>query len=58
MKIINNLIGALCLILLCVACSKNRLTEDTPSVLTADLLFQTKDGFEYALNGLHEHQPK
>jgi len=54
MKIFNKIVLALFITLLCAACSKDRLKEDTPSVLTANLLFQNKDGFEFALNGLHD----
>ncbi len=53
MKIFNKIKLICCLTIVFAACSKNRLKEDTPSVLTADLLFQDKAGFEYALNGLH-----
>ena len=54
MKILNKLILAFLTTLMFAACSKDRLKEETPSVLTADLLFQNKDGFELALNGLHD----
>ncbi len=54
MKIYNKIILVFSITLLFAACSKDRLKEETPSVLTADLLFQNKDGFEYALNGLHD----
>ncbi|MEJ7821335.1 MAG: hypothetical protein WKF85_03380, partial [Chitinophagaceae bacterium] len=54
MKILNKLILAFIITLMFAACSKDRLKEETPSVLTADLLFQNKDGFELALNGLHD----
>jgi hypothetical protein len=54
MNLFNKIIFSLCVILLALSCSKDRLKEETPSLLTADLLFQTKDGFEYALNGLHD----
>ncbi len=54
MKILNKLILAFLTILMFAACSKDRLKEETPSVLTANLLFQNKDGFELALNGLHD----
>ncbi len=54
MKILNKLILASLVTLMFGACSKDRLKEETPSVLTADLLFQNKDGFELALNGLHD----
>jgi hypothetical protein len=54
MKIVGNITITLGLIILFAGCSKERLEEDTRGVLTADLLFQDKDGFEYALNGLHD----
>ena len=54
MKILNKLILAFLTTLMFAACSKDRLKEETPSVLTADLLFQNRDGFELALNGLHD----
>jgi hypothetical protein len=36
-----------------LSCSKSVLNEQSPSVLTADLLFKTKAGFQNALNGLY-----
>jgi len=53
MKIYYKIILALVLITLTISCSKNRLTEDTSGVLTADLLLTNKSGFENALNGLY-----
>lgn len=35
------------------ACSKKELNEDSRGVLTANLLFTSKDGFQNALNGLY-----
>lgn len=54
MKIFLKITLAFIITLMFTACNKNRLKEDSASLLTADLLFQTKDGFEYALNGLHD----
>jgi hypothetical protein len=36
------------------ACSKRELNEDSRGVLTANLLFTNKDGFQNALNGLYD----
>lgn len=41
-------------IIMTLSCSKDRLKEDSAGVLTADLLFTSKAGFENALNGLHD----
>jgi hypothetical protein len=49
----NKIIFLGCFITL-IACSKDRLKEDSAGVLTADLLFTNKAGFENALNGLHD----
>lgn len=54
MKIFNKITMVFIITLMFASCNKTRLTEDSPSLLTADLLFQTRDGFEYALNGLHD----
>ena len=35
------------------SCSKSRLVEDVSGILTADLLYVNKAGFENGLNGLH-----
>lgn len=43
-----------CFLIINVSCSKDRLNEDSAGVLTADLLFTSKAGFENALNGLHD----
>ena len=51
---INNIVVACCFLLLNMACSKDVLKEDSSGVLTADLLFTSKAGFENALNGLHD----
>ncbi len=53
MKIYRNIILVLALITINTGCSKNKLIEDSSGVLTADLLFTTKAGFENALNGLY-----
>lgn len=53
MKIYNKIFLILALITLTISCSKNRLTEDTSGVLTADLLLTNKAGFGNALNGLY-----
>jgi len=50
----NKIILACCLIIINMACSKDKLKEDSAGVLTADLLFTSKAGFENALNGLHD----
>ena len=54
MKISYKILSVICITLLLNACSRKQLDEETPSILTADLLFKTKDGFEYALNGLFD----
>ncbi len=54
MKIKNTIILACCCILMNMACSKDVLKEDSAGVLTANLLFTSKAGFENALNGLHD----
>jgi hypothetical protein len=53
MKIFNKIILFTLLVVLVGACSKKRLTEDTSGVLTADLLYTNKSGFENGLNGLY-----
>src|SRR4051812_10269693 len=53
MKLFNKIILAAGLAVTAVGCSKDRLKEDTSGVLTADLLFTNKAGFENALNGLY-----
>lgn len=53
MKINDKIILLFTLIALSISCSKDRLQEDTSGVLTADLLFTNKAGFENALNGLY-----
>ncbi|HEV7779828.1 MAG TPA: RagB/SusD family nutrient uptake outer membrane protein [Chitinophagaceae bacterium] len=53
MKIYSKMILGLALIAMNTGCSKNKLVEDSSGVLTADLLFTTKAGFENALNGLY-----
>ncbi len=50
----NYKIILVCFIIMTMACSKDRLKEDSAGVLTADLLFTSKAGFENALNGLHD----
>lgn len=54
MNINNKMILIFYVIIVNMACSKNRLKEDSSGVLTADLLFTSKAGFENALNGLHD----
>jgi hypothetical protein len=55
MKRYNKIIPVFALIMLVsISCSKDRLKEDSSGVLTADLLFTNKAGFENALNGLHD----
>lgn len=53
MKIYTKIILAFALAVAGISCSKNRLTEDSSGVLTADQLFTSKEGFENALNGLY-----
>ncbi|MEO7309587.1 MAG: RagB/SusD family nutrient uptake outer membrane protein [Chitinophagaceae bacterium] len=53
MKIYSKIILAIAFIVVASGCKKTRLNEDVSGVLTADLLFQTKAGFENALNGLY-----
>jgi len=53
MKSFSKIILTLVLISTITGCSKNRLKEDSSGVLTADLLFTSKAGFENALNGLY-----
>jgi starch-binding outer membrane protein, SusD/RagB family len=52
MKIYSKTILIAALLVSGFGCSKSRLKEDTSGVLTADLLFTNKAGFENALNGL------
>src|SRR6478735_2706427 len=54
MKIYNKIILTLGVVAaLSSSCSKTKLIEDSSGVLTADLLFTSKAGFENALNGLY-----
>lgn len=53
MQFYNKTIFFIVLITLSAGCSKSRLTEDSSGVLTANLLFTSKAGFENALNGLY-----
>src|ERR1044071_6716386 len=53
MKIYNKIILAVALLTIVSSCSKNRLNENSGSILTADQLFTSKAGFENALNGLY-----
>ena len=53
MKVINKIVLVLALTAMIASCSKSRLKEDSSGVLTADLLFTSKAGFENALNGLY-----
>ncbi|MEO7444454.1 MAG: RagB/SusD family nutrient uptake outer membrane protein [Ferruginibacter sp.] len=53
MKIYNKIILVFSLSLMGISCSKDRLNEDSAGVLTADLLYTTKAGFENGLNGLY-----
>lgn len=52
MKLYNKVTIACLVTMTLAACSKSRLIEDSSAVITADLLFTSKAGFENALNGL------
>lgn len=54
MKFNNKMLLVCCSFILNMACSKSVLNEDSAGVLTANLLFTSKAGFENALNGLHD----
>jgi hypothetical protein len=55
MKISSSLIAITVLgILLAPSCSKDKLIENSPSIITADNLFVNKEGFENGLNGLYD----
>ena len=54
MKSFYKLVTVSFLLVAASACSKSRLKEQSPSILTAELLFQNKDGFDFAVNGLFD----
>jgi hypothetical protein len=54
MKLSNLIIGCGVLgLLLASSCSKDKLLQNSPSIITADNLFVNKEGFENGLNGLY-----
>lgn len=54
MTIHKKMIAGLLGLSLLAGCSKKMLDEDSRGVLTADLLFTSKDGFQNAVNGLYD----
>jgi hypothetical protein len=54
MTIYKKMIAGLLGLSLLAGCSKKMLDEDSRGVLTADLLFTSKDGFQNAVNGLYD----
>src|ERR1700754_4743628 len=54
MTLYKTLMTGLLGVSLLAGCSKKSLNEDSRGVLTADLLFTSKDGFQNAVNGLYD----
>lgn len=54
MTLYKKMIAGLLSFSLLTGCSKKMLDEDSRGVLTADLLFTSKDGFQNAVNGLYD----
>ncbi len=53
MKILNNTIRTLLVILLLAGCSKNVLEENPPNILSGPTILKNYNGFDAALNGLY-----
>lgn len=54
MKTLKNIILSATAVLLMAGCSKERLEENSPSIILADNLYVNKAGFDAGLNGLYD----